>query len=94
VTRPLVLVVEDDTVMRRVLTVALRSNGYDVRSTDSGRGALREIETNTVATAAPPHRPRRRLSPRPGGRRLTLGARSHVDCREEARGLCFHGGGL
>jgi two-component system KDP operon response regulator KdpE len=46
-TRPLVLVVEDDTVMRRVLTVALRSNGYDVRSTDSGRGALREIETNT-----------------------------------------------
>ncbi|HVW27830.1 MAG TPA: response regulator transcription factor [Polyangiaceae bacterium] len=46
-TRPLVLVVEDDAVMRRVLTVALRSNGYDVKTAATGQAALHEVESHT-----------------------------------------------
>jgi two-component system KDP operon response regulator KdpE len=46
-TQALVLVVEDDTVMQRVLTVALRANGYNVRAAGSGFAALREVDTFT-----------------------------------------------
>lgn len=45
--RPLVLVVEDDAVMRRVLTVALRSNGYEVKGAATGSAALCEVESHT-----------------------------------------------
>jgi two-component system KDP operon response regulator KdpE len=42
-TRPVVLVVEDDAVMLSVLSVALRSHGYEVRCAASGSQALLEI---------------------------------------------------
>jgi two-component system KDP operon response regulator KdpE len=41
--KPSVLVVEDDTVMMGVLSVALNSNGYEVRSAATGGQALLEI---------------------------------------------------
>jgi len=47
VTRPLVLVVEDDSVMRGVITLALRSHGYDTRAAATGTEALREVERRT-----------------------------------------------
>jgi two-component system KDP operon response regulator KdpE len=46
-TRPLVLVVEDDTLMRRVLTLALTGHGYDVTSAENGGQALTAIERRT-----------------------------------------------
>jgi len=42
-TRPVVLVVEDDTVMQGVLTLALRNQGYQVVGAGSGRDALNEV---------------------------------------------------
>jgi two-component system KDP operon response regulator KdpE len=45
-TRPRVLVVEDDSARQRVLTIALRSNGYDVKATAMGRAALDEVEAH------------------------------------------------
>src|SRR3569832_2244221 len=42
--RSLVLVVEDDAVMRHVLSVALVSQGYEVRAAKSGEDALLEVE--------------------------------------------------
>ena len=45
--RQVILVVEDDPVMRNVLTVALRSHGYDVKAAAHGRDALREIQLRT-----------------------------------------------
>jgi len=42
-TRPVVLVVEDDAVMLSVLSVALKSHGYEVRAAQSGSQALVEI---------------------------------------------------
>jgi two-component system KDP operon response regulator KdpE len=42
--RSLVLVVEDDAVMRHVLSVALVSQGYEVRAAKSGVDALLEVE--------------------------------------------------
>jgi two-component system KDP operon response regulator KdpE len=47
VSRQVILVVEDDPVMRNVLTVALRSHGYDVKAAANGRDALREIQLRT-----------------------------------------------
>ena len=46
-TRPLVLVVEDDQAMQRVLTISLRSNGYDVKATGLGSVALDEVDAHT-----------------------------------------------
>jgi two-component system response regulator AdeR len=43
----LILIVEDDAVMRGVLTVALRGNGYDVKPAPTGRAALEEVELRT-----------------------------------------------
>ena len=48
--RPLILLVEDELVMRRVLTVALRSQGYSVAEAATGKDALRQI------SAQPPTR--------------------------------------
>ena len=42
-TRPVVLVVEDDPQMRSVLMVALRSHGYEVIAAETGSQALRQI---------------------------------------------------
>jgi two-component system KDP operon response regulator KdpE len=42
-TRPVVLVVEDDAVMLGVLSVALKSHGYEVRSAPNGSQALVEL---------------------------------------------------
>jgi len=42
-TRPLILLVEDELVMRRVLTVALRSQGYAVAEAANGTQALHEV---------------------------------------------------
>jgi len=47
VTRHVVLVVEDDSVMLGVLTLALRNQGYQVVSAGTGRGALSEISLRT-----------------------------------------------
>ncbi len=46
-TRPVVLVVEDDAVMRGVLTLALRSHGYDTRAAATGLQALEEVDALT-----------------------------------------------
>jgi len=43
----MILVVEDDNVMRNVLTVALRSHGYDVKAAANGCDALREVQVRT-----------------------------------------------
>jgi two-component system KDP operon response regulator KdpE len=45
--RPLVLVVEDDAVLRGVLTVALRSHGYEVKPAANGQQALHAIDART-----------------------------------------------
>jgi two-component system KDP operon response regulator KdpE len=42
-TRPVVLVVEDDSVMQGVLTLALRNQGYQVVGAGNGRDALNEV---------------------------------------------------
>jgi len=42
--RPLILVVEDDLPMRRVLFVALHGQGYDVAEADNGAQALQKIK--------------------------------------------------
>jgi two-component system KDP operon response regulator KdpE len=42
-TQPVLLVVEDDAVMLGVISLALQSNGYEVRSASSGGEALREL---------------------------------------------------
>lgn len=42
-TAPVVLVVEDDAVMLNVLSVALKSHGYEVRSAPNGSQALAEV---------------------------------------------------
>jgi two-component system KDP operon response regulator KdpE len=46
--RPLVLVVEDDAVMRRVLIVALRCHGYAVAAVASGQQALDELRDRSA----------------------------------------------
>lgn len=45
--RPLILVVEDDAVLRGVLIVALRSHGYEVKPAANGQQALNAIEART-----------------------------------------------
>ena len=45
--RQLVLVVEDDMAMVKVLSVALRANGYDVAEAGTGQQALQKTETRT-----------------------------------------------
>ncbi|HKQ69742.1 MAG TPA: response regulator transcription factor [Polyangiaceae bacterium] len=44
---PLILLVEDEVVMRRVLIVALRSQGYAVLEAESGAQALQELQEQT-----------------------------------------------
>jgi two-component system KDP operon response regulator KdpE len=39
--------VEDDTAMQRVLSVALRSSGFDVQSASTGVAALQQVERHT-----------------------------------------------
>jgi two-component system KDP operon response regulator KdpE len=46
-TRPLVLLVEDDVRMRGVLTLALRSNGFDVSAAGTGKEALSQVKRRT-----------------------------------------------
>lgn len=43
--RPLILVVEDEELMRRVLHVALRSQGYDVAEAATGNHALQKVRS-------------------------------------------------
>lgn len=43
---PVVLVVEDDAPMRRVLTVALQNEGYQVKAVGSGRRALEAFDAH------------------------------------------------
>src|SRR5262249_2285357 len=43
VSRPLILIVEDELVMRRVLLVALRTQGYSVAESSTGKQALAAI---------------------------------------------------
>ena len=45
--RPLILVVEDEELMRRVLHVALRSQGYEVAEAATGNQALLKIRART-----------------------------------------------
>jgi len=45
--RPLILVVEDEELMRRVLHVALRSQGYDVAEAATGNQALLKVRART-----------------------------------------------
>jgi two-component system KDP operon response regulator KdpE len=47
VTRPLVLVVEDDRATRGLLALALRSHGYEAKPAATGRQALHELKLRT-----------------------------------------------
>ena len=38
-TKPTVLLVEDEKQMRKLVTISLRSNGYEVIEAESGEGA-------------------------------------------------------
>ena len=46
-TRPRVLVVEDERPMRRLLLLALQRHGYDVDEAESGNDALRKLQIRT-----------------------------------------------
>src|SRR5690349_12107713 len=48
-TRPLILLVEDDSNARLVLSFSLRSQGYSVEEASEGNSALRKAEQNRPA---------------------------------------------